>query len=623
MTKVKRDIKYVNKDFSEFRSNLVEYAKNYFPKTYNDFNEASPGMMFIEMASYIGDVLSYYTDYSIKETMLHKAQEKKNVYDIAQTFGYKPKLASSADVLLNVFQLVPNSGTGGNSKPDYDYTFTLEQGSKFNTSDNIVFTTTTPVNFANSSSESPTDVTVYQINATTGQPEYYLLQKQVPAISGETRTTTINIGSAEPYAKILLDDANIIGIESVVDSDGNNWYEVPYLAQDTIFSETVNSVAEDPALSQDQTLTPYILKLKKTSRRFVTRVTADDKIEIQFGSGISSNPDEEIIPTPENVGSSLPGNVNKLDQSFDPANFLYTNTYGQSPYNTSLTVTYSVGYGLRANVDSKSITNIISKDVSFDNTKDLIHAMKQTVEASLQITNPDPATGGTASETIDEVRQKALAHFNTQNRVVTREDYVIRSLSLPSKFGTVTKAHVATDEQLSGTGEPVANPLAINLYVLGYNSEKQLATVNTITKNNLKTYLSQYRLLTDAINIKNGFIINYGIEFEITVLTNFNSQAVILKCITALKEKYSIDKISFSTPIIIKDIYLTIANIDGVQSVTDVSVKNLFDADAGYSSNRYSIEAATHKGVIYPSLDPSVFEIKYPNKDIKGRAVTY
>jgi len=626
MAEVKKDVKYINKDFSEFRGNLVEFAKNYFPKTYNDFNEASPGMMFIEMASYVGDVLSYYTDYAMKETMLNHAQEKKNIYNIAQTFGYKPKIASAANATVDVFQLIPSIGSGIDSQPNFDYAFTLESGAQLSTPSNIVFRTTTPVNFAHSSSNSPTDVSVYQINSSTGQPEQYLLKKSIPVISGEVKTKTITVGSAEPYLKVLVDDENILSIESVTDSDGNPWYEVPYLAQDTIFAESVNSAAQDPVMNQDSTDAPYILKLKKTARRFITRVTADDKIEIQFGSGISSNPDEEIIPNPENVGSPLPGNTNNLDTSFDPANFLYTNTYGQSPYNTTLTITYIVGYGLDANVSSKSITTVKSKTISFDGSKTLQSGLKTTAEGSLQVSNPSPATGGTSIESLDDVKNNALANFSTQNRMVTKEDYIVRALSLPSKFGNITKAFIASDEQLISQNKSLVttnNPLAINMYVLGYDQNKNLAVANTATKRNIKTYLSQYRMLTDAINIKDGYIVNFGVDFEITVLANQNSQAVLLKCVQALKDKFNIDKISFSTPIILKDIYIALANVDGVQSVVDVKVVNYYNTSQGYSGNRYSFESATHKGVVYPSLDPSVFEIKYPDTDIRGRVVTY
>ena len=623
MVKISKDIKYVNKDFSELKSNLVEFTKNYFPKTYNDFHETSPGMMFIEVASYVGDVLSYYTDYAMKETMLQHAQETKNIYNIAQTFGYKPKLASSANVMVDVFQLVPSKGAAGSSAPDYDYAFILEAGAQLNTSNNVVFKTAEAVNFHHSSSTSPTDTTVYQINTSTGQPEKYLLKKSVAAISGEVRTKVVALGNSDPYLKVLVDDSSILGIESVTDSDGNKWYEVPYLAQDTIFDQTVNSVAQDPILSVDQVETPYILKLTKTSRRFITRVTEHNKIELQFGSGGTSTPDEEIVPNPANVGSPLPGNANNLDKSFDPANFLYTDTYGQSPSNTSLVIKYIVGYGLNANISSKTLTSIMTSAVTFDNTKNLNVAAKTAAKTSLMVSNPLPATGGTSVETLDEIKQNALAHFSTQNRMVTKEDYIIRALSLPGKFGNITKAYIATDEQLSSDNIPVNNPLAVNMYVLGYDKDKHLTAVNTTTARNLKQYLSQYRLLTDAINIKNGYVINFGIDFEITCLANQNSQAIVLQCVQALKKHFSIDRISFNTPIIIKDIYLAIANVYGVQSVIDVKLINYYDTDSGYSGNSYSFESATHKGVIYPSLDPSVFEIKYPNTDIRGRAVTY
>lgn len=623
MTKISKDVKYINKDFSEFRSNLVEFTKNYFPKTYNDFNESSPGMMFIEIASYVGDVLSYYTDYAMKETMLQHAQETKNIYSIAQTFGYKPKLASAANASVDIFQLIPSIGAGASSSPDYDYAFTLEAGAQLNTSNNIMFRTVEPVDFNHSSSASPTDVSVYQINTSTGQPEKYLLKKSTPTISGELRTKSITVGSGNPYLKVLVNDTSIIGIESVIDSDGNKWYEVPYLAQDTIFGESVNTEAQDPTLSTDKVVAPYILKLIKTSRRFITRVTEHNKIELQFGSGISSNPDEEIIPTPTNIGSPIPGSKTNLDKSFDPANFLYTDTYGQSPQNTTLTITYIVGYGLGANVSSKTITNVTSQTTTFDASKNLTVAAKNAAIASLEVNNPLPATGGTSVESLDEIKNNALAHFGTQNRMVTKEDYIVRALSVPSRFGNITKAYIATDEQLSSDNVAVSNPLAVNMYVLGYDKNKNLTPVNTSTKQNLKTYLSQYRMLTDAINIKDGYIVNFGIDFEITCLANQNSQAVILKCVQALKDKFSIDTISFSTPIIVKDIYIAIANVYGVQSVVDVQLINYYDVDNGYSGNSYSFESATHKGVIYPSLDPSVFEIKYPNTDIRGRAVTY
>ena len=615
-----KDVKYTGRDFSGLKANLIEFAKNYFPNTVRDFSDSSPSTMFIEMAAYVGDVMSYYTDYAIKETMLHKATEKENVYSIAQAFGYKPKLTTPANVELSIYALLPATGTGENTRPDWAYAPLINKGMVCSTGNQKKFTTDAPVDFAYSSSADPTNVVLYSSDATTGIPEFYLVEKMVNATSGERRTYNFSVGDVKEYSTFVLPPSNVQDIVSVVDSDGNDWTEVPFLAQETVFDETVNSVANDPTLHQDASEVPYILRLKTTKRRFTTRVTKENKLQLRFGGGISNNPDESIIPNPDNIGSARADSSN-IDKSFDPSNFLYTNTYGQAPANTTLTVTYRSGYGLSSNVPPDTITTIDSKNVSFNQANTLIGATRQAVIDSIYVNNEESATGGMKAENIEQVRQNAIGYFTTQNRIVTREDYVIRSLSMPSKFGFIAKAFVASDEQMLDEERSVDNPLAVNLYVLTYNGSKLLTHVSNAAKENLKTYLSQYRLLTDAINIKNGYIVNIGIDFDITVLPGRNSNEVLIKCIQALKEQFNIDKMSFKSAIYIKDIYSTIASVNGVQSVVDVEVSNKFGEE--YSANRYNIEEATYNDVIYPSLDPSVFEIKYPDSDIKGKVVQY
>jgi len=620
-TKANKDVRYTGRDFNSLKTNLIEFAKNYFPSTVKDFTEASPSTMFIEMAAYVGDVLSYYTDYALKETMLHRAQEKANVYAIAQAFGYKPNISSPATANLTVYCLIPSTGTGTTIEPDWDYAPRIERGMVTETAVSMQFTTTKAVDFGFSSSYDPTEVSVYNTNATTGRPEQYLLTKTVTALSGLRKLESISVGASKEYSTFLLNQKDVQSIESVTDSDGSNWLEVPYLAQETVFDETVNSVANDPTLSQDKDQVPYILKLKTSKRRFITRVTAENKLELRFGAGISNSPDESFIPNPENVGSNLPGSVTNLDKSFDPSNFLYTNTYGQAPGNTTLLITYKKGYGLDANVGTSEINTVASKTVSYDTGATLISGTKETVNSSITCTNLEAATGGTTGEDLEAVRNNALAHYATQNRVVTREDYIVRTLGIPSRFGTVAKAYVASDEQLTEQGASLKNPLAINLYTLTYDRDKRLTTLSAAAKENLKTYLSQYRMLTDAVNIKDGYIVNIGIDFAITVTPGHNSNVVLLRTIDALKAKLNIDKLSFNTPIYEKDLYVCIADILGVQSVLEVIVKNLYGGS--YSPHRYNIKQGTYNSVIYPSLDPSVFEIKYPDTDIQGKVISY
>ena len=617
-----KTINYLSKDFDSYRANLIEFAKTYYPNTYNDFSEASPGMMFIEMAAYVGDVLSLYTDHSMKETLLDRAQELKNVYAIAQTFGYKPRVTTPSTARLSIYQLVPSINTGADSRPDYSYALIVNAGAPCSTTGGVSFTTLNQVDFAASSSANPTTVSVYQINQTTGQPEYYLLKKHVDCEHGDTKTQSFTFGSAKPNESLVLNDTNVIGIDSIVDSDGNTWYEVDNLAQDTVFKEDVNQWTFDPQLSEYKHQTPKILSMLTTPRRFKTTVTEGNEIKIHFGSGVSSYKDEKIIPNPTNLGTALPGEKAKIDKGFDPSNFLYSRTYGLAPANTTLTVTYRVGSGVASNVASKEITNITAT-TQLD-TQGLDSAVVDIVQDSIAIINDEPATGGSGPESLDDVKRNSMAYFSAQKRIVTKDDYILRSLSMPQRFGHISKAFVIQDQQLNAqSSDEIKNPLAVNLYVLGEDENAKLTSINDATKLNLKNYLSQYRMLTDAVNIKNGYIINFGIFFDIVVLPSFNSNAVLLSCIDRLRDTFHTSKMNFGKPIIKKDVILDIANVEGVQSVIDIRYENKYKTDDGYSGNKYDMNEATRNDMIYPSLDPSVFEVKYPERDIIGRVVNY
>jgi hypothetical protein len=620
MAQIKKDIRYLNKDFSQFRANLIEFAKNYFPNTYNDFNESSPGTMIIEMASYVGDVLSYYTDNQLKESLLPYATNGTSILAIASTLGYRTKNTIPATVDLDVFQLLPAKTTESGKTPDWSYALTIKEGMIARADDqNIEFRTASRVNFASSSSLDPTEVSVYQVNDLDGTPEYYLLRKTVKAVSGTVKTVTYEFGNAKRFDKILLNDINIIDVVSIIDSDLNEWTEVPYLGQETVFETVANTVQNDPQLSSYKDV-PYLLKLKKTAKRFITRFRPDKNLEIQFGPGVSVDSDEEIIPNPDNIGNSLVGLQMQYDQPIDPSNFMYTKAYGQAPSNTILTVKYTIGGGVESNVPSFAIKTVANVAYEID-SQNLDARLLTRIKASVACTNPKPASGGKSSETIEEIRQNALSSFASQQRAVTAQDYVIRAYSLPSKFGSVAKAFIIQDEQINpnNTEQRISNPLALNLYTLGYDSNGKLAELNPAVKENLKTYLSQYRMVTDAINIKTAFIINIGVQFEIVTLPEYNSNEVLLKCIDKLKTIFNIRNWQINQPIILSKIYTELDRVEGVQSVTTIKIGNLYDTATGYSGNVYDITSATKDGVIYPSLDPSIFEVKFPNSDIIGK----
>jgi len=623
--KISKDIKYTGKDFPTIRKNLIDFAKTYYPTTFNNFNEASPGMMFLETTAYVGDVLSFYLDKQFKETLLPYASERKNVVALAQALGYKPKQAISAHVDVDIYQTVPSIGIGEANSPDWRYALAIKGGMKVKANNGTTFRRDLPIDFSISGSANPTDVSIYSTDDTTGEPTYYLLRKRATFRSGNTLKQMFSAGQAQPFLQLALSRNNIIEINKVTDTAGNDWAEVPYLAQDTVFKQVLNSQYNDPSLTEYNAQTPYLLKLKKTSKRFISRFREDGKMVLEFGSGVTTRPDEEIVPNPQNAGSNLPSATPMNNQFIDPSNFMYTKAYGEAPSNTTLTVEYTIGKGVSDNVSTGEITDIDLIEYISDGAG-LSRVLFTDAKNSVAATNPEPAQGGRGGETIDEIRDNALAFFNAQGRVVSKDDYMIRTMTMPSHYGSIAKVYATQDEGLNHGGyqgvNRIQNPFAVSLYVLSYNANKQLVSTNPATKQNIKNYLAPYRLLTDSITIKNAYIINIGIDFEIITLPGFNSNEVLLKSIKRIQEFFHIDRWQINQPIILADMYTELASIMGVQSIAKIDVFNFHDNKEGYSGNLYDIKQATRNQVIYPSLDPSIFEVKYKNSDIKGRVVS-
>ena len=662
-----KDIKYLNKDFAQYRGNLIEFAKTYFPKTYSDFNESSPGMMFIEMASYIGDSLSYYVDDTLKESLMVHAEDIENVIALSQYLGYQPKVTSPSVTTLSVYQLVPSIGIGGSNTFDETYLLTIKEGMQVVDSNSTPFITKDVVDF---SDDTEREISIYETDSITGETSFYLVKKYVQCISAEIKTTNIDFASYESFQTIELSDTNVIDIYDVRDSNGNKWYEVPYLGQEMVFEDYPNTEINDPDLYQFKSSVPYILKTLKTPRRFVKKVNGDSTTTIQFGAGDPTANDEQLIPNLKNVGLGLPNSISKLNESFDPTNFLKTKTYGTSPSNTTMTVKYLVGGGISSNIAKGTLTKISSIEFEEDLQQFTPpqQALYNATKNSVAVDNEVPATGGKGGDTVDEIRENALANFGAQNRAVTAKDYQVRVLSMPAKFGSIAKAFATADGTLDNNSpssilsSPKAlneftdivmgfvdkpdseepnrksiqqelqafligktsneneknNPFAINLYLLGYNSDGKLSNLNQAVKENLKTYLNEYKVLTDGVNISDGYIINIGIEFEVITLNNYNKSEVVTECINEMKDYFDINNWTFNNTINISELELLLANVDGVSSVPKLKIVN--KCHGNYAPNSYNIEAAIKDKILYPSLDPSVFEIKFPNVDIKGRA---
>ena len=613
-----RDIKYVNKDFADLRSTLVNYSKTYFPTTYTDFSEASPGMMFMEMSAYIGDVMSFYQDNQIQETYTQFARKFENLFDLAYVMGYKPQVTGVATTDLDFYQTVPALLSGPSIyQPDYNYALLIGENVQVNSlsNANINFLTEDPVDFTVSSSQDSTEVTVYTVDS-SNNPQTYLLKKSRRAISSTINTTTINAGTTpQEFFTTTINALNIVGILDIVDSDGNVWYEVPYLAEEMVYDSVRNTNPNDPNNYLNEGDAPYLLQLKQTQRRFATRVINSGSLEIQFGAGTSQDVEEEITPNADNVGLGLPFEKNKLTTAYSPTNFIFTPTYGIAPTG-DLTIRYLTGGGVASNVNANTLTNIkqISKTFVNFNSTDPGGLYQQSFD-SLVTNNPNAASGGRGGDSIEELRQNIISNFNTQYRTVTPDDYTVRALSMTPKYGKIAKVYTEKSKASANTGTNV------DLYVLAFDNNGNLTTASSTLKQNLTTYLSQFRTIGDSVAIKDAFIVNIGVDFEIITLPNFNNNEVLRKCIIALQNYFSIRNWQVNEPIIYRDVFNLLDKIEGVQTVKKVLFTNKTTSDGDYSQYAYDVEGATINQVLYPSIDPMVFEVKFPNSDIKGKIV--
>lgn len=635
----KKQVKYLNKNYSEFKKNLVDFAKFYFPDTYQDFSDASPGSIFIDMASYVGDVLSYYTDHTFKESLLAYAEERENILSIAQGLGYKPRLVSPSFCKATISALVPADSEGN---MDTRFLPIIAAGSAFNATtqfDTGTFLTQDICDFSDTKNRT---VQIFSLDSGTSLPSTFIVSKICKLISATKKTQEFVVGSPTKFLKLEISDDSVVEIESVVDSEDNIWYQVDNLSQDYRFQDVLN-------LSGSLVAPLYDIKLVKANRRFVTRLNRNSKLELIFGSGTGDLDDTWLTPDYKSVYDQQ-YLQNMTNVSIDLLNFTNSNSFGLAPGNTTLTVTYLVSNGVKSNVPSGTITKI-GKLTTLNETRTLSAAdlnTFNTMVSSITIVNEEPATGGTDSLSSEQIRQSALGFINAQSRIVTSMDYQKRVLTMPSKYGGVEKAFAMKDDHVSQidkfteianeTGDtpsidddiryvlddPVNNN--INLYVLGYDSNKRLTTLNSQVKTNLKKFLYGYRMLTDRVNILDAFRVSIGVTYTIVVYKGFNTYDVLAQCSDTVAKYFDIDKWEINQPILIDDVLLEIAKVNGVQSVTNIDIVNKYQQRDGndYAPYMYNVSVGggnRSNNIIYPSADPCIFELRYPKKDIVGTAI--
>lgn len=598
-----KTLKYLNRDYDAFVKDLVKYSQAHHSGVFTEFNESSPGMALIGYAAYVGDVLSFYQDQAFNELKMGVARQEKNVIEFAKSLGYKPKGNRAALGKVHFILEVPASTNDrGDTVPDEMFCPVLLRGSKAGGPNGAVFETLEDIHFSSSFER---DVTGSQFDQSTGLPTHFAIRKPVDVIGAETKEETFTVGDFEPFKTIELSDDDVIEILSVVDSDGNEWVEVEYLAQDTVYSTSVNN-------DEDNDSVPYVLKLIPVPRRFIKdRDSITKKTKLVFGSGDGVDFDDELVPNLADLALPIYGKKNFNSFCLDPQNFLKTRSLGLSPFNTSLTVTYRAGGGTNTNVPAKSIRDVVEANFSFGSTN-LDPLKKSSVEGSVECINLEKTLFGAPPETISEIKANSAAFFAAQDRVVTREDYEVRIKTLPEKFGKPDKVFVRKNN---------FNNLSMDIHVLSKDENGHLQRATPTLKKNIKTYLSKYRMMTDGVNILDSDVINLKVNFGIVVGSKFNRSEILTKVMSLVKDYFDIDVRQMGEPVVISDLSADIQDILGVISVYDLRVTNMFGVSNGreYSNVRFDVNANTTNNIIY-CPENSIFEIKFPERDIVGVA---
>ena len=625
------NVQYTSKDFSSIKADLIEYTKSYFPDTYKDFNETSPGMMLIELSSYVGDVLSYYIDYNYKENLLATATEKRNVRRLAEFLGYKTPNKTPSVVKLKVETTINADSTTG--QPLYgEAPSSIDSGLQIasNVDSEILFETTDEIDFTSSGSGDP--AVSAPILDSNGEASSYTLTRFVRAISGKTKTKTFNITSPTKFLELDLGEDDLIEVMSCVDGAGQTWYEVDYLAQDKILKQThytddpTRTSAYDQGDATDDTSPipiPYVAEYIKSTKKFTTKFDEDTQTyKACFGNGLFrfSNSGSNVDPV-EQAGVTINGtNLADIPSAIGVVTGNNPNL-GETPSNTSLTFTYRVGGGAESNIQAGELSVVNNPPAG----------------VTITVSNEEPSAGGTDGQTVDEIRSNASSFFASQLRCVTKEDYQSRILSLPQKFGSIAKCIV---ERMDGG--------ALLVHTLSYNQNKQLVQTPQLVLQNIGTYINQFRMINDQVGfgftlndtLFSGYVINFGVRFVVNYDRRSNPTEVKLNVIQVIKDFFKIEKMQFRQSINLNDLQYNILGLDGVIGIKEL--KLFQDGNNEYASGRqlyyykgdgevigtdsnygfkYNFDNALRDGVIRPSVSSAVFELKNPNQDIYGKVI--
>ena len=588
-------IKYTSRDFTSIKRDLVEYARRYYPETYKDFNEGSFGSLTLDSVAYVGDILSFYLDYQANESFLTTAIEYDNILKLGRQMGYRYRVNQASTGQVAFFISVSADSNG--IEPNRAYLPVLKSGTLINSQGGGTYTLIEDVDFSNPNNQT----VVGSQNATTGLPTKYIIKAYGQVVSGQLQVTTKTVGGYQKFLSIQIDDSHVTEIVSVIDSDGHPYYEVDYLSQNVVYVPVTNK-------SSDKYKVPFIMKPLAVPRRYIFEQNRDQSF-LQFGYGSEDNLSNEVIVDPSKIILDVHGRDYITDKSFDPSRLIETDKLGVVPANTELTIVYRRNTSETVNAGVNALNSISGAQFVFENAPSLDDGTMGEVTRSLECTNETSILGSVALPTSQEVKERAYSSFASQNRAVTKEDYVSLAYNMPPRFGAIKRCSIVRDAN--------SNKRNLNMYVLSENDEGFFVESPQALKNNLKTWLSRHKMINDTIDILDGRVINIGINFEAISDIELNKYEVLARAKDALVTRMMRISYDMGEPFRITDVFNILKNVEGILDVTKVEITSRIGGN--YSTFYYSIETNTspdRRMVLAPNN--GVFEIKYPNIDIVG-----
>lgn len=589
----KPKISYTSRDFQTIKTDLINYAKVYYPETYKDFNEASFGSLMFDLVAYVGDILSFYVDYQSNESFLETAIEPNNILKLANQMGYRFRGAPSSTGMCAFYVIVPATVAGGS--PNSNLIPILKKGTILSSDGGAAFILNTDVDFSSAN----TEIKVAALNSNNSVISY-VMKAYGEVISGEFRAENIDVGDYEKFLRLRMNDENISEILSVKDADGNEYYEVEYLSQDTVFVPIPNS-------GYDSGSVPNLLKQKTVPRRFIVEQDLDGNTYLQFGYGSETQLISSSFPEPDQSVLELLGQNYFADKSYDPSVIFKTDKFGIVPSNTTLSVNYRVNNVDNVNAAVGSVTKVVQPIVEFPKSSYTNQEASALISA-FEVNNEEPIVGFTELPTTDEIKTRAIDAFASQNRAVTRQDYINLIYRMPAKFGSVKRANIVQD-----TNSFKRN---LNLYVISEDVNGNLTNSSVSLKKNVKEWLNNYKMVNDTVDVLDATIVNIQINFVVLIEINKAPASILNQCLVALRNKYTA-KSNLGEPFYISDIYKTLNLVDGVIDTTSVKIARKIGAN--YSQAEFSIEENTSKDGRYINVpDNVILEIKDLDADIVG-----